>query len=106
MTFRIFGVQFAPHDYTTAFIDGAHWTDREQAQSLCDDMNKHSDLHRHTVVTQQIVDQAYQEAECWFAENDIKSYDGEQFDAKHMEYIECFISLNALESIGKVAHEF
>jgi hypothetical protein len=101
-SYHIFARQFAPATHADSFIhpEEKHET-LDQAAGVCEWLNQSSDMHEYTVVTSELIEQAYQEAECWFAENNIKSCTQEEFDAKQMEYIEQFIALKALEAIGK-----
>ena len=100
--YHIFARQFAPATHADSFIhpDEEHEA-LDQATGVCEWLNQSSDMHEYTVVDSVLIHNAYQEAECWFAENNIKSCTQEEFDAKHMEYIDIFIGLKALEAIGK-----
>ena len=92
MSFQIFAREFSPG--TERHIKDEVYPTITEAMAAAAVANRRSEVYTHYVVSTKLVQEAYEEADTYYAELDYTlEHDEDFFHAKWMEYIEKFLAV-------------
>jgi hypothetical protein len=93
MAFQLYARHYNPG--FSFYLKNEQYATYDEAVEAAKYHNRRSDLCEYSVISDQLVETAYQETMCFFGEHGIPNPDEDEFDERWMQYIEKFRTLES-----------